>query len=120
MRISRRRLDWQTYSSAKGNLMTELPNRAGATLGTTDPPRHDRLRALIQHAFMKRILRPWPMPIRDIARDHRRRVCGAARFELSRISPPSSRCGCYRRLGLPPGTSTACATRPCYGSVATR
>ena len=28
-------LDWKTYSSAKGNLMTELPNRAGATLGTT-------------------------------------------------------------------------------------
>ena len=25
--------DWQTYSSAQGNLMTELPNRAGATLG---------------------------------------------------------------------------------------
>ena len=44
--------DWQTYSSAKGNLMTELPGRAGATLGTTDPPRHDRLRGLVQHAFM--------------------------------------------------------------------
>ena len=38
--------DWGRYSSAKGNMMTELPNRAGATLGTTDPPRHDRLRAL--------------------------------------------------------------------------
>ena len=36
--------NWQTYSSAQGNLMDELPNRAGATLGTTDPPRHDRLR----------------------------------------------------------------------------
>jgi len=31
--------DWQTYSSAKGNLVDELPNRAGNTLGTTDPPR---------------------------------------------------------------------------------
>ncbi|MAK59592.1 MAG: cytochrome [Ponticaulis sp.] len=48
--------DWQTYSSASGNLMDELPNRAGATLGTTDPPRHNRLRALIQHAFMRRSL----------------------------------------------------------------
>ena len=36
--------DWQTYSSASGNLMTELPGRAGATLGTSDPPKHDRLR----------------------------------------------------------------------------
>ena len=48
--------DWQTYSSASGNLMDELPDRAGATLGTTDPPRHDRLRALISHAFTKRNL----------------------------------------------------------------
>ena len=43
--ISRALQDWRTYSSAKGKLMDELPNRAGATLGTTDPPRHDgRLR----------------------------------------------------------------------------
>jgi len=48
--------NWQTYSSAQGNLMDELPNRAGATLGTTDPPRHDRLRALIQKAVSKRAL----------------------------------------------------------------
>ena len=55
--------DWQTYSSASGNLMTELPNRAGATLGTTDPPRHD----LVQHAFMKRNLEALSGPIREIA-----------------------------------------------------
>jgi len=60
--------DWTTYSSAKGNLMTELPNRAGATLGTTDPPRHDRLRGLIQHAFMKRNLEALAEPIREIAK----------------------------------------------------
>jgi cytochrome P450 len=51
--------DWQTYSSASGNLMTELPGRAGATLGSSDPPKHDRLRGLIQHAFMKRNLLAW-------------------------------------------------------------
>ncbi|MGO9007417.1 MAG: hypothetical protein ACLQIQ_10985 [Beijerinckiaceae bacterium] len=28
--------DWSTYSSATGNPMTELPNRANATLGTTE------------------------------------------------------------------------------------
>lgn len=48
--------DWQTFSSAKGNLMSELPGRSGATLGTTDPPRHDRLRNLIQMAVTKRAL----------------------------------------------------------------
>jgi cytochrome P450 len=46
--------DWETYSSAQGNMMTELPGRAGSTLGTTDPPHHDRLRGLIQHAFVRR------------------------------------------------------------------
>ena len=60
--------NWQTYSSARGNLMDELPNRAGATLGTTDPPRHDRLRALIQHAFTKRNLETLAEPIRTLVR----------------------------------------------------
>ena len=60
--------DWQTYSSAHGNMMTELPNRAGATLGTTDPPRHDRLRALVQYAFTKRGLEGLGDPMRAIAR----------------------------------------------------
>jgi hypothetical protein len=46
--------DWETYSSTQGNMIDELPGRAGGTLGTTDPPRHDRLRALAQSAFLKR------------------------------------------------------------------
>ncbi len=46
--------DWETFSSANGNLLDEIPGRAGGTLGTTDPPRHDRLRALAQAAFMKK------------------------------------------------------------------
>lgn len=46
--------DWETFSSTSGNLIDEIPGRAGATLGSTDPPRHDRLRALAQAAFVKR------------------------------------------------------------------
>ena len=49
-------MDWQTYSSLKGNLVDEIPGRSGGTLGTTDPPRHDRLRALAQSAFLKKNL----------------------------------------------------------------
>jgi hypothetical protein len=59
--------DWETYSSAQGNMMTELPGRAGATLGTTDPPHHDRLRGLIQHAFVRRNLDSLTDPIRELA-----------------------------------------------------
>ena len=48
--------NWRTYSSAQGNLIDEFPGRAGSTLGSSDPPRHDRLRALIQSAMTKRAL----------------------------------------------------------------
>jgi cytochrome P450 len=59
--------DWETYSSAQGNMMTELPGRAGATLGTTDPPHHDRLRGLIQYAFVRRNLDSLTEPIEELA-----------------------------------------------------
>jgi len=62
--------DWRTYSSAKGNLMDELPNRAGATLGSTDPPRHDRLRGLIQMAVTRRALDHIVEPTRANVRDY--------------------------------------------------
>lgn len=59
--------DWETYSSARGNLMDEMPNRAGATLGTTDPPRHDRLRGLVQFAFTKKAVEGLTGPVRASA-----------------------------------------------------
>ena len=91
---SRAGADWQTYSSASGNLMTELPNRAGATLGTTDPPRHDRLRALIQHAFMKRNLESLGEPIRAIAREAAEELRGERQFDFTGLLVASSRCAC--------------------------
>ena len=49
-------VDWETYSSLSGNLIDEIPGRSGGTLGTTDPPRHDRLRRLANHAFARKNL----------------------------------------------------------------
>lgn len=96
--------NWQTYSSAKGNLMTELPNRAGATLGTTDPPRHDRLRGLIQHAFMKRNLESLADPIREIARAAAEPLRGEKRFEfISDFSSKFTVRVLFAVLGLPLG-----------------
>ncbi|OJX68344.1 cytochrome P450 [Magnetospirillum sp. 64-120] len=74
--------DWQTYSSAKGNLVDELPNRAGNTLGTTDPPRHDRLRALIQKAVTKRALDYLEDPIRAVCRKHLDALKGRKTFDF--------------------------------------
>ena len=96
--------DWQTYSSAKGNLMDELPNRAGATLGTTDPPRHDRLRGLIQHAFNKRNLDYIEAHIRDAAREAIKGLADKRTFDF--VADFSSKVTVkvlFRLLGLPPG-----------------
>ncbi len=97
-------LDWKTWSSAQGNLMDELPNRAGSTLGTTDPPHHDRLRGLISHAFMRRNLESLAGPIRDVARKHLDALAGRRQFDF--VEDFSSRVTTeilFRILGLPPG-----------------
>jgi cytochrome P450 len=96
--------DWQTYSSAKGNLMTELPGRAGATLGTTDPPRHDRLRGLIQHAFMKRNLESLSEPIRGIAREAAEALRSEREFDfIAEFSSKFTVRVLFAALGLPLG-----------------
>lgn len=100
--------DWQTYSSARGNLMTELPGRAGATLGTTDPPRHDRLRGLIQHAFMKRNLEALADPIRQIAQATAAPLRDRARFDfIEDFSSKFTVRVLFAALGLPLGDEAA-------------
>jgi cytochrome P450 len=96
--------DWQTYSSAKGNLMDELPGRAGATLGTTDPPRHNRLRALIQHAFTKRSLDSMAEEIRAVTVEQLATLKGAQQFDfVGDFSSKVTTKILFRILGLPPG-----------------
>jgi cytochrome P450 len=96
--------NWQTYSSARGNLMDELPNRAGATLGTTDPPRHDRMRALISHAFTKRNLESLADPIRVTVRGLVDELRGAPQFDfVGDFSSKATAKILFRMLGLPEG-----------------
>jgi cytochrome P450 len=66
--VSRALNDWQTYSSAKGNLVDEFPGRAGNTLGSMDPPKHDQLRSVVQSVFSRRNLNHLEGPIKDLAR----------------------------------------------------
>ncbi len=74
--------NWKVYSSAKGNLVDEFPGRAGATLGSTDPPRHDRLRALIQSAMTKRALDHVLEPARGSIRAHLAELDGRDSFDF--------------------------------------
>lgn len=62
-------MNWEVFSSGQGNMLDDLPERAGSTLGTTDPPRHDRLRILVQAAFMKRSVDYLVQPIKDLANE---------------------------------------------------
>ncbi len=95
--------DWQTYSSASGNLMTELPGRAGATLGSSDPPKHDRLRGLIQHAFMKRNLLALEEPIRAVAQEVFGELRSAKVFDFKEASSKFTVKVLMAALGLPMG-----------------
>jgi cytochrome P450 len=94
--------DWQTFSSAQGNMIDELPGRAGATLGTTDPPRHDRLRALSQAAFLKRNLDRVVEPTLDIADRSLDRIVAQGSFDfINDFSSQITVSLLFRTMGLP-------------------
>jgi cytochrome P450 len=94
--------DWETFSSSQGNMIDELPGRAGATLGTTDPPRHDRMRALSQAAFTRKTSEQLIAPTLDIA--ERALECIRERGEFEFINDFSSQITVgllFRTMGLP-------------------
>jgi cytochrome P450 len=94
--------DWQTFSSSQGNMIDELPGRAGATLGTTDPPRHDRLRALSQAAFLKRNLDRLIEPTLEIADRALARILAQGTFEFINDFSSQITVGLiFRTMGLP-------------------
>ena len=73
--------DWETFSSSQGNMIDEIPGRAGATLGTTDPPRHDRLRALSTAAFARKNLQHIIEPALAIADASLDRILARGEFD---------------------------------------
>src|SRR5262249_43461671 len=99
---SRRRAIWETFSSSQGNMIDELPGRAGATLGTTDPPRHDRLRALSQAAFARRNVEQFITPTLEIADRLLARICERKDFEFINDFSSQITVGVlFRTMGLP-------------------
>ena len=94
--------DWETFSSSQGNMIDELPGRAGATLGTTDPPRHDRLRALSQAAFARKNFEQFIAPTLDIADRALARICERQAFEFINDFSSQITVGVlFRTMGLP-------------------
>jgi cytochrome P450 len=94
--------DWETFSSSQGNMIDELPGRAGATLGTTDPPRHDRLRALSQAAFARKNIEHLIAPTIEIADRSLDRICETKSFEFVNDFSSQITVGLlFRTMGLP-------------------
>ena len=94
--------DWETFSSSQGNMIDELPGRAGATLGTTDPPRHDRLRTLSQAAFARKNIEQFIAPTLDIADSALERIRERKKFEFINDFSSQITVGLlFRTMGLP-------------------
>jgi cytochrome P450 len=100
--VARAAQDWETFSSSQGNMIDELPGRAGATLGTTDPPRHDRLRALSQAAFARKNIQHLIAPTLEIADGALDRMLEGGEFEFINDYSSQITVGLlFRTMGLP-------------------
>ena len=82
--------DPDTWSSQRrGNLINDLPERIGRTLGTTDPPRHGQVRRLVNKAFTPRTVAGLEPVIRQTSKQLHDTACADGRFEyVAAISAP--------------------------------
>ena len=104
--------NWQTYSSLKGNLVDEIPGRSGGTLGTTDPPRHDRLRALAQKAFLRKNLEHHVAPATAMADAALDQILEKGTFDfVADFSSEITVGTIFKMLGLPPQDSAEMRNR---------
>ena len=68
--------DWKTWSSQRrGNLLNDLPERVGKTLGTSDPPRHTFARGIVNKAFTPATVAGLKPKVRALAQQ----ICNRAR-----------------------------------------
>ena len=70
------------FSSARGNVLDDDPARMGNTLGTSDPPKHDRLRGLVNTAFMRGRVLEREAQMRAITREYLDEFCAAGGGDL--------------------------------------
>jgi cytochrome P450 len=82
--------DPETWSSQRrGNLINDLPDRIGRTLGTTDPPRHTKVRRLVSKAFTPRTVAGLDPLIRELSKSLHEEACARGSFEyVAAISAP--------------------------------
>src|SRR5215472_3257360 len=95
--------DWKIWSSqGRGNLVNDIPERVGKTLGTTDPPGHTFARGLVNKAFTPRTVAQLVPRIRALAQrlSTQAREKGTIEF-VSDISAPFNAAILGTMFGLP-------------------
>ncbi len=96
--------DWKTWSSERrGNLLNDIPERIGKTLGTSDPPKHTFARSIVNKAFTPRTVDSLKPAIRSLAQ----RLCARARERgaiefVADISTPFNAAILGAMFGVPP------------------
>jgi hypothetical protein len=100
--------NWKVFSSASGNMLDDMPERTGNTLGTTDPPRHDHLRALIQAAFGRHSTEFLKEPIKANASESIDRIIDDGKLDfIADFSSPVTIAVLANMLGIDTGDATA-------------
>jgi cytochrome P450 len=95
--------DHKSWSSQRrGNLLNDLPERVGKTLGTTDPPVHTFARRLVNKAFTPRTVAKMEPEIQMLARQLSTVACdkGAIEF-VSDVSAPFNAAILGSMFGVP-------------------
>jgi cytochrome P450 len=95
--------DWKTWSSQRrGNLLNDLPERVGKTLGTTDPPRHTFARGIVNKAFTPHTVANLKPKVRALAQQlcNRAREKGTIEF-VADISAPFNAAILGAMFGVP-------------------
>lgn len=95
--------DWKTWSSRRrGNLVNDIPERIGKTLGTSDPPEHTQARQLINKSFTPRVVADLEPTIRARARELSRRAAELGTFDyVHEIAAPLNAAVLGAMFGIP-------------------
>lgn len=95
--------DWKTWSSQRrGNLIRDMPERIGRTLGTTDPPDHRFARGLVEKAFARNTVERLASRISELARDLARTAAERGEVELvGTVSAPYNAAILGAMFGVP-------------------
>jgi cytochrome P450 len=95
--------DWKTWSSERrGNLLNDIPERIGKTLGTSDPPKHTFARGIVNKAFTPRTVADLKPKVRALAQQlcRRARDMGTIDF-VADISAPFNAAILGAMFGVP-------------------